>query len=376
MMPEKIKRLRRASVRRFLNRVPALTYIVRQIIFWILAYVFLAIVSHLLLKTAGSLLEAKTKLTANLIIALYMGFFNGIATGLADRFFERRLFYNKSLGIILLGKFFIYLVVFIVLISFVRYSLYPYLLEKFFNDSSPETLQRSWDYFFYFLLIYNVVAGLLISFINQVHRKFGPGVLLPLLLGKYRTPKEEERIFLFMDMKASTTIAEALGHLKYSAFIRDSFMDINTMLFRYNAQVYQYVGDEIVLTWNAMEDLHSLSSIDFFFACASRFRSRSRYYLKEYGHVPKFKAGLHSGPVTAVEVGDIRRDIAYHGDTLNTASRIQSVCNEFGKDILTSMDFWNRSGASRYYSIESMGLVELKGKSQAVEIGCITRISN
>jgi adenylate cyclase len=375
-MSEKIKPVRRASVKRFLNRFPALTYIVRQMIFWILAYVFLAIVSHLLLKTAGSLLEAKTNLTANLIIALYLGFFNGMATGLADRFFERRLFYNKSLGIIFLGKFFIYLIVFVVLISFVRYSIYPYLLVRFFNNSSPETLQRSWDYFFYFLLIYNVVAGLLISFINQVNRKFGPGVLLPLLLGKYRTPKEEERIFLFMDMKASTTIAEMLGHLRYSAFIRDSFMDINTLLFRYNAQVYQYVGDEIVLTWNAKEDLHSLSSIDFFFACEARFQARSRYYRKEYGYVPKFKAGLHSGPVTAVEVGDIRRDIAYHGDTLNTASRIQSVCNEYGKDMLSSMDFWNHSGASRYYSMESIGMVELKGKSEPIEMGCITRIRN
>jgi adenylate cyclase len=343
-------------------------YVIKQIVFWILAYAFLAIISHLLLKTAGSTLHAKTNLAANLILALYLGFFNGIATGLADRFFERRLFYNKSLGIIFLGKMFIYLVVFIVLISFVRYSIYPYLLERFFNDTSPGTFQRSWDYFFYFLLIYNIVAGLLISLINQVNRKFGPGVLLSLLLGRYRTPKEEERIFLFMDMKASTSIAETLGHLKYSAFIRDSFMDINTLLSRYNAQVYQYVGDEIVLTWNARKQQHSLSSIAFFFACESRFQVRSRYYRKKYGQVPKFKAGLHMGPVTAVEVGDIRRDIAYHGDTLNTASRIQGVCNEFEKDFLSSMDFLKRSGASRYYSIESMGMVELKGKSQAMEI--------
>jgi class 3 adenylate cyclase len=48
----------------------------------------------------------------------------------------------------------------------------------------------------------------------------------------------------------------------------------------------------------------------------------------------------------AVEVGDIRRDIAYHGDTLNTASRIQGLCNEFGAEFPSSMDFLNRCGAS------------------------------
>jgi adenylate cyclase len=353
-----------------LNRFRGLTYVIKQVVYWILAYVFLAVISYLLLKTADL---AKTYLLANLIIAVYLGFFNGIATGLADRFFERRLFHNKSLGVIFIGKAFIYIVVFIILISFVRYTIYPYLLERFFNDNNPITLQRAWDYFFYFLLIYNVVAGLLISFINQVNRKFGPGVLLPLLLGKYRTPREEERIFLFMDLKSSTSIAEGLGHLKYSSFIRDSFMDINTMIFQFNAQIYQYVGDEIVLTWSARKDRFSLSSIEFFFACKSRFQVRSPYYLKRYGQVPMFKAGLHRGPVTAVEVGEIKRDIAYHGDTLNTASRIQGMCNVLEKEFLSSMDFLVSSNASQYYNIESLGMVELKGKRQAIEIAGISR---
>lgn len=354
----------------FLNRFPGVTYVIKQIVYWILAYVFLAVISHLLLRTVG---QAKASLQANLIIALYLGFFNGIATGLADRFFERRLFHNKSLGIIFIGKAFIYFLVFIILISFVRYTIYPYLLKRFFNDNNPVTLQRAWDYFFNFLLIYNIVAGLLISFINQVNRKFGPGVLLPLMMGKYRKPKEEERIFLFMDLKASTSIAEELGHLKYSAFIRDSFMDINTQVFRFSAQIYQYVGDEIVLTWSARNDQYSLSSIEFFFACQFRFQTRSPYYLRKYGHIPKFKAGLHRGPVTAVEVGEIKRDIAYHGDTLNTASRIQSMCNELGQEFLSSIEILKSNNASIYYTIESQGMVELKGKSQAIEIAGISR---
>ncbi len=52
------------------------------------------------------------------------------------------------------------------------------------------------------------------------------------------------------------------------------------------------------------------------------------------------------GKVTAVEIGDIKRDIAYHVDTLNTAARIQSVCNEYNKDFLvseTAQKFYSRS---------------------------------
>jgi adenylate cyclase len=175
---------------------------------------------------------------------------------------------------------------------------------------------------------------LLISFINQVNKKYGPGVLLPLLFGRYRTPKEEERIFMFMDLKSSTATAEKLGHLKYSSFIRDCFSDINEVLFPSRAQVYQYVGDEIVVAWPEHAGLKYYFCINFYFACKNQFSLRAQYYLTNYGLVPEFKAGLHSGMVTAVEIGELKRDIAYHGDTLNTAARIQSVYNEYGKSLL------------------------------------------
>jgi len=58
------------------------------------------------------------------------------------------------------------------------------------------------------------------------------------LLGKYSKPQEEERIFMFMDLKSSTEIAEKLGHLQYSSFVRDSIMDINQELSSFNVQKY------------------------------------------------------------------------------------------------------------------------------------------
>ncbi len=84
------------------------------------------------------------------------------------------------------------------------------------------------------------------------------------MFGKYRSPREEERIFLFMDLKSSTALAESLGHLQYSGFIRDSLMDVNRVLQPFNAEVYQYVGDEIVLSWKTNEGLHNLSCVQFF----------------------------------------------------------------------------------------------------------------
>jgi len=94
-------------------------------------------------------------------------------------------------------------------------------------------------------------------------------------LGKYRTPREEERIFMFMDLKSSTSTAERLGHLKYSAFIRDCFSDIDQVLYPHCAQIYQYVGDEVVIMWPEQEGLRNQFCVRFYFAVKDQFRKRT-----------------------------------------------------------------------------------------------------
>jgi adenylate cyclase len=362
------------NARRFIARLPVFTFILSQVVYWMIAYVFLAILAYLVLLTAGPALHAKISISATLAVALFFGFFYGIISGCISWFFGRKFFYKKALWIVVIGKAIIAILIFIILISLVRFTVYPSLQENYFSGTDPVSLERSWEVFFDLLLVYTIVIGLLINFINQVNKKYGPGVLLPILLGKYRKPREEDRVFLFMDLKSSTSIAETLGHLKYSAFIRDSFMDINSLLATYNAQIYQYVGDEMVITWTIEEGMKKFSCIQFFFACEEKFKSNAGTYLKRYGQVPEFKAGLHMGKVTAVEVGDIKRDIAYHGDTLNTAARIQSVCNTYNKKMLTSAHIWENTGIEKYYKTESLGVIALKGKNKPVEIISMTRL--
>ncbi|MFT4758890.1 MAG: adenylate cyclase, partial [Saprospiraceae bacterium] len=62
--------------------------------------------------------------------------------------------------------------------------------------------------FAFFLAIASVI------FLN-VNDKYGPGILSAYFSGKYHNPKQEERIFMFVDMKASTTIAEQIGNIKF-----------------------------------------------------------------------------------------------------------------------------------------------------------------
>jgi adenylate cyclase len=350
--------------RKVTAKFPVLSYVGAQVNFWIIANVLLAVLMHLnFLSIQQNFPITKTySFTSLLISAIFLGLFYGAALGLTDHFLDRRIFRKKPLGKVIIFKTIVSLFVLVLLLAFIRFVLFAILFPSSFALSD-----RTWKYVFYMLVVYYFFMGIVVSFTIQVNKKFGPGVLIPLLLGKYRNPIEEERIFMFMDLRSSTRMAEKLGHIKYSSFIRDCFSDINQVLLPYNAEVYQYVGDEIVVTWRVEEGLQNFACIRFYFACQNQLLERSNYYTDQYEFTPHFKAGMHVGKVTAVEIGEVKRDIAYHGDTLNTAARIQSVCNEYNKSLLMSEELLNKIDSNKLVT-ESLGPINLKGKVAKVEI--------
>jgi len=213
-----------------------------------------------------------------------------------------------------------------------------------------------------------VMSGLFIVHINNF---FGQGVLVNFLVGRYHSPKEEVRIFMFMDMKSSTSYAEEYGHLKYSHLIQDCFYDLTDIVYKRCAQIYQYVGDEVVLTWKIENGMQNNNCIQAFFDFDRALKKKHNYYNNKYGVIPEFKAGLHYGDVIITEIGGAKEEIAYHGDTVNTAARIRSVCNERGKRLVVSagvLSILHDKELDKKYCIESEGIEHLKGKKHAIGI--------
>jgi adenylate cyclase len=205
-------------------------------------------------------------------------------------------------------------------------------------------------------------------FVLQVSEKFGQGVLINFLLGRYHRPKQERRIFMFMDLKSSTTYAEQLGHIRYSRLIQDCFYDLTDVVADHGALIYQYVGDEVVLTWDLYGGIEGGNCIRIFDAYDEALQGRATHYETEYGFVPEFKAGLNAGLVTVAEVGEIKKELAYHGDVLNTAARIQGKCNALGRRLLVSEELRTLVGGRSGYEFTLLGETQLKGKTQPVRI--------
>jgi len=252
-----------------------------------------------------------------------------------------------------------------------------YLVFDFFNIITENQWEETFHYFtpVYLLSIvtYFIVAILFINFILQVNRKFGPGNLLKLTTGKYCTPKIENRIFMFLDLRGSTAIAEKLGHKKYSKLMQNCYHDLTDVVINYKASIYQYVGDEVVLCWDMKDGLKDLNCIKAYFAFDKKLQLRNEYYLNNFDVKPFFKCGIDCGEVTVAEIGDIKREIAYHGDVLNTAARIEKLCTQQKKKMLISEYVANELPNNlNEFSKEFAGDFELRGKIEKIKIYSIT----
>lgn len=205
----------------------------------------------------------------------------------------------------------------------------------------------------------------------QINNKFGDGVFFNLLIGRYNTPKKEDRVFMFIDLNSSTEIAERLGDKSYHDLLRDFYADITKPIIENKGHIYQYVGDEAVISWKHHEGIENGNCVKCFFDIKKEILTLKPKYESKYGLVPAFKAGIHCGSVIAGEIGLVKRDITYSGDVLNTTSRILGMCKPLKVDLLLSQEVITEIGADSKFNITHFGTIPLRGKKKEVALATL-----
>ena len=223
---------------------------------------------------------------------------------------------------------------------------------------------------FAFISLTLFVASIIIVslFYTEVSENLGQEVLSNFFTGKYHKPLQEARVFMFLDIKSSTTIAENIGHLKYFEMLKEYYDDLTNPVVEHNGEIYQYVGDEIIVSWKPQLGLKNNQCLNCFFSMKQALRVKKEQYLDKYGVVPVFKAGLHFGKVTTGEIGKIKKDIIFTGDVLNTTARIQGLCNTLNKEILLSEQLMEKLDLNGKYQFQSHGETALRGRDKKIEL--------
>lgn len=340
-----------------------------QVLTWVMsANVFIILKAWGVPDQTGYLIFSKPdSLFLAHVMATVMGFFIGLLLSFIDDLRLNSPLRRRGLGTTILVKGASYLMTIILVVLAVSFA-FLFILGSGLEEAVQRHRAFATSSYFATIVIYGGIVSLVASFLRGIDSKFGPGNLFNMLIGKYQRPKVEDRVFMFLDLKNATPYAEKLGHFKYSRMLQDCFLDITKVITRHFAEVYQYVGDEIVLTWRTPVGVEDANCIKLYYSFLDILKKRSKYYLRNYGIMPVFKAGLNCGHVTVAEIGSFKREIAYHGDVINTASRIQCQCNKYNKSLLVSGQLLSRLKNCNGYSFELAKAAKLKGKKLPVEI--------
>jgi len=223
-----------------------------------------------------------------------------------------------------------------------------------------------------FIVAIAFVLSILIGAIYELVLLVGGRVLINVILGRYRRPTREERVLLFLDVAGSTRLAEQMGELRVQDLLTRFFYDIDEAIIRHGGEVHAYVGDEVIVSW-PVGATPEPAYVDCFFAIEDRIVALADRYRQEFGLVPKFRAGIHAGPVVISECGDSRRQIAYFGDTVNVAARLQAHCKDAGRRLLVSGELVSLLPDATDFLVEPLGPTELRGRAAPVEVFGVAR---
>lgn len=299
------------------------------------------------------------------IRGMLIGFLVGTTIGICEEFLFLDKFRLKSYLFLLVFRTIVYSFVFAFHELLINAASY-YVTE---NLTMLESIKAAYyrENFPRDLSIITVISVTLIS-ILQIRRLHRPGDLLKYVTGRFHRPEEVNKIFLFIDLNDSTAIAEKIGNLKYSSFLIDYFHDMTGAILMSKAEIYQYIGDEIILSWSFDKGIKHARCINSFYDIKNSIEMNKEKYLEKYGVYPEFKASLHAGSVSVTWIGSIKKEIVYHGDVLNTTSRIQAECSKHDQCFLMSEYMLDNIHIPEYLRSEFVGEVQLKGKEKKVKI--------
>jgi adenylate cyclase len=307
---------------------------------------------------------------SNFLFISIGGFLMGVIQGWLEVVWLRKRFERKSLWIKVISKSLIYLtlIVSFLLALTTLTSLNNFNYSEFNTTVIADTKRFVSSFSFWSIVIYITIILNLALFLSEIKDYIGSRLLLNFILGRYHHPNQEIRIFMFLDMKSSTTIAENMGHAQYFQLIKSYYADMTNPILETEGEIYQYVGDEIVVSWEVTKGLQNNNCIVCFQKIETELLKKSAKYLKDFGLVPSFKAGFHIGEVTTGEIGIIKKDIIYTGDVLNTTARIQAECNTYDAKALISGNLIKKFPKENSLSFTKIGKLMLRGKSEEVKL--------
>jgi adenylate cyclase len=210
--------------------------------------------------------------------------------------------------------------------------------------------------------------SLIVGAATESVRLIGRPMLSSVLLGAYHRPAREQLIVMFLDLVGSTSLAEGMGELKVHDLLTRFFFDIDEPIDDYGGAVHAYVGDEAIVVWPLTSDAaQNARALKCYLAIEAKIARLASDYERAFGVAPRFRAGLHAGPVIVSECGDAKRQLAFFGDTMNVAARLCEQCKASDQRLIVSADLLRQTTIPKELKIGESVSLALRGRQRPIE---------
>jgi adenylate cyclase len=178
-------------------------------------------------------------------------------------------------------------------------------------------------------------------------------------------PEIKDVTVLFADIVGFTPMSEKMTPSAVALLLNDYLSRMTEVIFKYEGTLDKYIGDAIMAVWGAPLDMPDHASR------AIRAALEMRERLEEFNSERKesnlrIRIGINSGKALAGEIGSVnKREYTVLGDTVNTASRLESGVAKPMMIVIGENTF---AAVKDEFETRSLGKATLKGKEKEVAV--------
>jgi adenylate cyclase len=178
-----------------------------------------------------------------------------------------------------------------------------------------------------------------------------------------------EAVIFFSDIRGFTDFSNDKTPEEVVKMLNSYFEVMVTIINKHGGVVDKFVGDAIMAVWGAPKGTpdDAKNAVNACLEMRVALAELNKTRITENQAPILMGMGLHAGPVVAGTVGsNARLEYTVIGDTVNTASRIESSTKSFGTDLLISEEVTKRIGDS--FILQSAGATKVKGKTEPLKL--------
>jgi adenylate cyclase len=173
----------------------------------------------------------------------------------------------------------------------------------------------------------------------------------------------------FTDLAGFTTLAESLPPQQSVMILHTIFNSFTEVIIQNKGVIDKYIGDAIMAFWGAPleTDNDEINACRAALQCVEKLQGINEDYKDKGWSRVDVRIGVHTGDAVVGNMGSDRLfDYTVIGDTVNLASRLESVNKVFRTHIIISDDTLKKT--DQHFFVRDLGLIEVKGKTKAVNI--------